>query len=250
VIADGKATAELDTAGRELIDAIRTALAAAADPARAPAMQAYMKSAMPYLGVAVPVVRACVREQARSRPPSSTDALRRTALTLWREATHREHRYAATELCALRSIAPLRTTALLPLYEEQVVTGGWWDHTDAVAHLVGELLRREPASVRPRIRAWATDPDRWLRRLAVISQNGFGADTDTDLLAEVIDANAADRDFFLRKGIGWALREFARTDPEWVRGFLSDRGDRLSPLTRREAAKHLGTGAPAPVQPA
>jgi 3-methyladenine DNA glycosylase AlkD len=81
--------------------------------------------------------------------------------------------------------------------------------------------------------------DLWLRRTAVLSQLGSTLDTDRELLADVIDANADSREFFLRKAIGWALRDLAHRDPEWVRAFLASRGDRLSPLSRREAAKHL-----------
>ena len=93
----------------------------------------------------------------------------------------------------------------------------------------------------PTVRAWATDEDRWRRRTAVICQIGAKEGTDTALLAAAIEANAADRDFFLRKGIGWALRQHARTDPQWVRDFVA--GHDLSPLSRREALKHLG-GSP------
>jgi 3-methyladenine DNA glycosylase AlkD len=89
----------------------------------------------------------------------------------------------------------------------------------------------------PLLRDWARSPDRWLRRSALIAQLGARERTDTALLTEVVEANAADREFFVRKAIGWALRDFARTDPDWVRRFLADH--ELSPLSRREAAKHL-----------
>ena len=84
------------------------------------------------------------------------------------------------------------------------------------------------------------DEDRWLRRTSVIAQLLAKDRTDLDLLTTAIDVNLDDQDFFLRKAIGWALRQYARTDPDWVRTFVADRGDRLSPLSRREALKHLG----------
>jgi 3-methyladenine DNA glycosylase AlkD len=87
------------------------------------------------------------------------------------------------------------------------------------------------------VRRWALDADRWRRRAAVICQIGAKDDTDTALLADVIVANLADPDFFLRKGIGWALRQHARLDPDWVRTFVATH--ELSPLSRREALKHL-----------
>jgi len=87
------------------------------------------------------------------------------------------------------------------------------------------------------MRAWATDGDRWRRRTAIIHQLGARDATDTQLLTDVIVPNLADGDFFIRKGIGWALREYAKANPEWVRAFVA--GHDLSSLSRREATKHL-----------
>ena len=156
---------------------------------------------------------------------------------MWREATHREERYAATALTAVPAARRLQTTALLPLYREMITTGAWWDHVDEVSHRIGGLLVAYPDELAPTIRKWARDPDRWLRRSAVICQLGLKDATDTDLLADAIEANLADRDFFLRKGSGWALRDYARTAPDWVRAFVE--AHELSPLSRREALKHL-----------
>ena len=78
------------------------------------------------------------------------------------------------------------------------------------------------------IRGWATDDDLWLRRTAVICQVGHKADTDPDLLRLAIEANVDDTTFWLRKAIGWALRDHARTDPDWVRAEVDRLGDRLS----------------------
>lgn len=220
-----------------LVAAIKDGLAAVADPVRAPKMQAYMKSNMPYLGVAVPAVRAVTTAMARGHPPSSVLQLGATATALWRGATHREHRYAASELTGLRMAHG--ALALLPLYEEMIVTGAWWDHVDAVAPRLGQLLAIHPASLRPLLLAWSRTPDRWLRRASIIAQLGAKERTDPDLLSSVIDANVTDPDFFIRKAIGWALRDYARTDPEWVRGFVASRARVLSSLSRREATKHL-----------
>jgi len=126
------------------------------------------------------------------------------------------------------------------LLRDWIVTGAWWDFTDEIAsRRIGPLLRAHPAQLTPVLRAWATDEDRWLRRTAVISQLGSGAATDLRLLRDAIEANLRDPDFFLRKGIGWALRQHARVDPAWVREFVADHPE-LSPLSRREALKHLG----------
>ena len=226
------------TTDRMLVDAIRTRLASEADPMRAPQMQAYMKSKMPYLGVPLPRVRAIVRAEAAERPPATVAGLMATVRELWRPAVYREERYAATELTALPRVRNLQTLELLPLYREMIVTGAWWDHVDGVAHRIGALLLAFPAQLRPTILAWSGDPDRWLRRTSIICQLDAKDQTDLALLSTTILANADDRDFFLRKAIGWALRQYARVDPDWVRRFVADH--ELSALSRREATKHLG----------
>ena len=121
------------------------------------------------------------------------------------------------------------------------MTGAWWDVVDDVAtHLVGDVLRHHRPAATPVIRGWATDGDLWLRRTAVICQVGHKADTDVELLRFAIEANVGDSSFWLRKAIGWALRQHARTDPDWVRAEVDRLGARLSALSRREALKHIG----------
>ena len=222
----------------QLVAAVRGGLRAAADPARAPQMQAYMKSAMPFLGVPLPGVRTVVRDAVRASPPASVADLRDAIESLWDGAGFREERYAATALLTTPAGRGLVDTSFLPLFERLIVSGAWWDHTDELARRVGELLRRDPAFVRPVVRAWQTSPDRWLRRVSVICQLGFRDGTDRTLLTEAIEANRSDADFFLRKAIGWALRDLARTDPAWVRT-LRRRPPGLSPLSVREATKRL-----------
>ena len=131
-----------------------------------------------------------------------------------------------------------------------MVTGAWWDHVDEVAsHLVGGVLAGHRVEVTPVMRAWAVDDDLWVRRTAVLCQLNHKADTDTDLLHDVIEANLDDRSFWLRKAIGWALREYSRTDPDWVRAEVDQLGDRLSGLSRREATRHLAGLATALARP-
>jgi 3-methyladenine DNA glycosylase AlkD len=110
-----------------------------------------------------------------------------------------------------------------------IVTGAWWDYVDEIAT---KLL---PTGID--LRAWAVDDDMWIRRAAILSQVGDKADTDADLLRDVIEANSHDRRFWITKAIGWALRDYARTDPQWVRDFVTSH--ELAPLSVREATKHL-----------
>ncbi len=160
---------------------------------------------------------------------------------LWDNAEYREERYAALTILQVPKHRPWRDLTLLPLYEHLVTTGRWWDLVDDLAtHAIGELLRAHPAEVAPVMRTWASDDDLWRRRAALVCQVGAKSDTDADLLAAIITAAVDERDFFVRKGIGWALRDYARTDPDWVRAFVAEHADELSPLSIREATKHLG----------
>ena len=196
-----------------------------------------MKSAMPYLGVSAPMTRQITRRAAAKFPPTDVADLAASATELWRGARFREERYAATELTGLR--IALGRLELLALCQEMIVTGAWWDHVDAVSHRIGALLRAHAAELVPLISEWSVDPDTWLRRTSIICQLGFADRTDTELLTEVIEPNLADKEFFIRKAIGWALRDYARTDPEWVRAFVAAHSAAISPLSRREALKHL-----------
>jgi 3-methyladenine DNA glycosylase AlkD len=244
-MADGPGAERLAAAAdRTLVDAVRRELAAAADPAKAPAMQAYMKSAMPFHGVQAPAQRRIFRAVLADHPVGSFAAWRATVLALWREASHREQRYAAVALVRDRRYSRHRTSmAALPLYRELVTTGAWWDLVDAVAtHPLAELLAERRAPVTRELRGWSRAPDRWLRRAAIICQVNAKAGTDLELLYACIEPNLAERDFFIRKAIGWALRAYAWTDPDEVAGYVHANQQRLSTLSRREALKNLGGG--------
>ncbi|WP_217183027.1 DNA alkylation repair protein [Streptomyces sp. AC495_CC817] len=218
-----------------LADSIRLALRDIADPSLAPGQQAYMKSEMPFLGVRVPEVRRLTRRLARGI--TDHDALRGAALDLWRTATHREERYAATAITALR---PLRGRLdMMDVHEEMIRDGAWWDHVDEVAHRVGDTLAAHPEEITPLLRSWSLDGDLWIRRVSIIAQLGRRGDTDVELLVAAIAPSISDPRFFLRKAIGWALRDYGRTDPGWVLSFVAAHEGELSGLTRREALKHL-----------
>lgn len=192
-----------------------------------------MKSPMPFYGVPVPEARRMTRAVAKGE--TDADVLLDSAIQLWNDATHREERYAAMTLLGLR---PLRADPrLIPVVEHMVRTGQWWDITDELAHRVADAHDARPAETADLVRRWSVDDDFWIRRVAILSQLGRRDRVDRDLLAEVIEPNTADRELFLRKAIGWALREYARVDPEWVRRFVAEH--ELSPLSVREALKHL-----------
>jgi 3-methyladenine DNA glycosylase AlkD len=126
------------------------------------------------------------------------------------------------------------------MYEEMITTGAWWDYVDEMAHHVGEMLRSHPAEMRPVMRAWSTDEDLWKRRVSIICQNSFKKATDLDLLYANIEPNVAEKNFFIRKAIGRALRAYAWTDPREVARYVAANEARLSGLSRREALKNIG----------
>lgn len=222
---------------RELVAQIRTMLMERADPARAAGAQAYMKSSTLSLGVRVPEVRRCVVVSAAAFPVESPDQLRATVLVLWREAQWREERYAAIDLTGLRLVA--KDLLMLPVYEEIIRTGAWWDFVDGVSQRICGLLLAHRTAMTSVLLEWSTDDDFWIRRAAITSQLKAKAATDTELLRATIEPNLDDQEFFIRKAIGWALREFAKTNPAWVRDFVTEHAGQLSPLSRKEALRHL-----------
>ena len=223
-----------------IVARLRADLATRTDASAAAEMQRYMKSAMPFRGVAKPARERLLTAAVAAHPLTDADELDAVVRELWDGAQFREERYLALSLTGHRRYASWLDPSWVALLRHWIVTGAWWDFTDEIAsRRVGPLLRAHPGELRPVIRAWITDPDRWLRRTSVICQLRSGPATDTALLVEAIEANLADPDFFLRKGIGWALRQHARTDPGWVRTFVAEHPG-LSPLSRREAIRHLG----------
>jgi 3-methyladenine DNA glycosylase AlkD len=217
---------------------VRAALRARADPDRAAGMQAYMKSAMPYFGVSMPVLSAICRD-VFARHALPTRALWQDGVrTLWRDATHREERYAAIALTGVRACDTWQRIDVLPLYCELLVSGAWWDLVDPIATArLHVLLTRDRARMSARMRAWARGRDMWLRRAAILCQIKLKRDTDLALLYDAIESSIDSREFFLRKAIGWALREHAKTDPAEVLRYVRRNRTRLSPLSKREALK-------------
>tara|TARA_B100001750_G_scaffold237367_1_gene242374 strand:- start:1454 stop:2137 length:684 start_codon:yes stop_codon:yes gene_type:complete len=222
-----------------LLTAVRAALGAAAVPEDAEPMRAYMKSALPFWGVKKKARQAALTPVFAAHPVAGRAALEREVRALWFGATHREERYAALDLMRRREHRGLWTPAALPLLEELVVTGAWWDLVDELAtKLVRATLGNAPESAET-LRRWSRGDDLWLRRAAILAQIGLEDTTDRALLAELIEPAIPSSEFFLRKAIGWALRDLSKVDPDWVRAFV-DGHSGLSGLSRREALKHLG----------
>jgi 3-methyladenine DNA glycosylase AlkD len=198
-----------------------------------------MKSTMPYIGISMPTLRAECRPLFDRHPLPTFDAWRDAVLTIWRGATFREERYVAIALTGHRAYDDYQRMIALPLYRELIVTGAWWDYVDPIAtNRLGTLLRRCPTPMTKAMRTWARSKDIWLRRSAILCQARFKKDTDLALLYDCIEPSIESKEFFLRKAIGWALREYAKADPSEVRRYVTANETRLSGLSKREALKH------------
>lgn len=207
---------------------------AAADPERAVPMAAYMRDQFPFLGLPSPTVKRLSREiMAGVDRPDERD-LRAVSTICWRMA-EREYQYFACGL--LRRHVAVCGPGFLTVARHLVTTKPWWDTVDALAaHTVGPLVARHP-ELRTTMDEWAVDADLWLVRTAILHQLTYKEATDGPRLFRYCREQAGHPDFFVRKAIGWALREYARTRPDEVRAFVE--ATELSGLSAREATKHL-----------
>jgi 3-methyladenine DNA glycosylase AlkD len=228
----------------ELIDTLRAAFAAHADPVNAVPMQAYMKSTMPFYGIAAPLCRRLTAEAVSAHPCADTATLARTMRELWRTARCREERYAAIDLPLLGRVHPkLVNLGLLPVVQEMITSGAWWDFVDDISgNLLSRLLEHHPKEMKPLLRRWAQGDDLWLRRAAMLCQRklrapAFDAVLLYDTILPSIGSGKFASEFFIRKGIGWALRERSYAAPEEVQAFCKEYAAQLAPLTVREALK-------------
>jgi 3-methyladenine DNA glycosylase AlkD len=215
------------------VGAVRSGLAAQADAARAASMRAYMRDQFPFLGVPGPAQKAVFRVAATAagRPNAPADVLA-AAATLWGDDA-RECQYAAC--WALERWAKLLTPADLDVVRTLIETKSWWDTVDALAaDVVGAIVGRSPHAAAV-MDVWIGDANLWVARTALLHQLRFRERTDTDRLFAYCLRQAGHPDFFIRKAIGWALRQYSWTDPDAVERFVAEHGDVLSPLSKREA---------------
>jgi 3-methyladenine DNA glycosylase AlkD len=221
----------------EVVALAQAELARLADPVRAPAMQAYMKTSMPFYGVTSPARRLVARRLRDEFPPTTPAEYRAQVEHLWALA-HREEKYLAIDVAQVHR--RFITFEQLDLYERIIREGAWWDFVDEIAaHLVGRVVLDDRERMRPVLERWIDDPDLWIRRTAILSQLLHKDRTDAPMLFDFCDRRAGEKEFFTRKAIGWALRQYARTDPDAVREFVASHTDSLSGLSIREATKHL-----------
>jgi len=228
----------VDAGAAELtrVDALAAALAKAGDPKRAVEMARYMKDHFTFFGVPSPARRAIQREVlGRWRPEE--DELVAFVDAAWARP-ERELQYAATDVVA--QSASRCSPAFITDLERWITHRSWWDSVDSLAHGVGALVEVHPKTVAVMDR-WIESDNFWLARVAIIHQLGRKATTDEDRLFRYCARRAGDSEFFIRKAIGWALREYSKTDPTAVVAFVAAHEGELSPLSRREALRRIPT---------
>jgi 3-methyladenine DNA glycosylase AlkD len=200
-------------------------------------MQAYLKTDMPFFGVKRPDLRKVRSAAWKKFKPADRDEYEAAVRALW-ALPRREEKYVALEFAGRAT--KLIGAASMPLYEQLIREGAWWDLVDQVAtQCVSVAYLKERDAIRPTIQRWIDDDDIWIRRAALLAQLKHKDETDEDELFDFCRRRAHEKEFWIRKAIGWVLRQHARTNPDAVRAFLDEMGDRLSGLSRREAAKHL-----------
>jgi len=231
-----------------LLASLRVELIAASDPDRAAQQQAYMKSEMPYHGVTAPKVAAICKEVFAPLAFAKREAWEKEVRAIWDGAKLREERYCAIALTGIKQARPFQTPQAMPLYEKMIVEGAWWDLVDEIAtNRVGAIFRAYPKPMRPMMLRWAKGKasrgpsdreDMWKARTAILVQCRSREETDAKFLYACIEPSIASKEFFLRKAIGWALREYAHYDMAEVKRYVKKNEARLSGLSKREALKH------------
>lgn len=220
------------------VQAIEATLRALGDPKRAEGEKRYLKSDLDFLGVGIPGLRAAVRAWLAEHPDLDRARLLRLVEALWATRLH-ELRVFGIEL--LRGRASFLGSEDIDLLEDLLRRSGSWAYVDSIAvHLVGPLVERDPA-LHDDLDRWVKDESFWIRRSALLAlllplRRGEG---DWARFMRYADALIEEKEFFIRKAIGWVLREVAKKHPERVRKFLRDRQGRVSGVTRREAERYL-----------
>lgn len=208
-----------------------------ADPAQAGPMKKYMRDQFEYLGIKTPVRAALQKKfiQQNGLPP--LDQLDSICRDMW-SLPQREFQYAATSFLGRleNKLEPEFITTL----EYLLITKSWWDTVDTIAgNTVGAHFKRFPKVKEKYLKKWRRSENFWLRRTTLLFQLGYKEETDFDLLCELIKENLGSDEFFINKAIGWALRQYAWTNPAPVKKFVKATKE-LHPLSRREALKNIG----------
>ena len=206
-----------------------------ADSAQVAPMKAYMRDQFEYLGIKSPQFKLLMKQHIAEHGLPPVDELDSIARELW-SLPQREFQYVAISFSErLNEQLPKEFIKTL---ETMLITKSWWDTVDSIAgSIVGVHFRRFPTAREKYLAKWRKSENFWLRRTCILFQLNYKEETDFPLLCDLIHENLGSKEFFINKAIGWALRQYARTDPKAVKKFV--KATDLHPLSRREAMKHL-----------
>ena len=208
-------------------------LKAVANPDDAVAMKAYMKNKFEFLGVKTPARRKLAKTFFKQQTDSVIDW--NFINEAWNNP-YRELQYVALDYLEIRK--KLLTPSDLPDLKILAQTKSWWDTIDFLDRLVGSIIAQFPET-KEIILSWSCDEDIWLRRLAIDHQLLRKEETDTELLEKILINNLGQTEFFINKAIGWALRDYSKTNPDWVRDFIEQHQAEMAVLSIREGSKYL-----------
>ena len=215
------------------VEELKKELKAVAIPNDAMAMKAYMKNKFEFLGVKTPARRKLAKVFFKQHTDSVIDW--NFINEAWNNP-YRELQYTALDY--LESRKKLLTPSDLPRLKKLAQTKSWWDTIDFLDRLVGSIIARFPET-KATILSWSCDEDIWLRRLAIDHQLLRKEETDTELLEKILANNLGQTEFFINKAIGWALRDYSKTNPDWVRAFIERHQTEMAALSIREGSKYL-----------
>ena len=215
------------------IQAILTLLQNAANSGKAIEMAAYMKNQFDFLGIPTPLRRKLCKPLFKDETSQAPDW--DFVEDCW-DNPYREMQYVGMDY--LNVVSKQLTPQDLPHIELLITQKSWWDTIDALDKVIGGIFLNFP-EIRPLLIRWSQHDNIWLRRVAIDCQLSLKQKTDKALLSEVIQNNFGQSEFFINKAIGWALREYGKTNPDWVKNFVQQYKEKMAPLSIREALKRL-----------
>ena len=215
-------------------EAIFNALENLRNPDRAIQMAAYMRNQFPFLGIPAPIRKKATHtffKEAAKKSEINFDFV-----SICFEKNEREFHYAGADY--ILAIQHLLEPHHLPSLKIFIQTKSWWDTVDVFDGAVGIIVQRNPEAKSVMLE-WSQDENIWVRRVAIDHQLLFKEKTDEELLGKIIQNNLGSKEFFINKAIGWSLRDYSKTNPQWVAGFIEEHREKLAPLSIREGSKYL-----------
>ena len=225
------------------LTALINAILANKDEQQAIGMSAYMRDQFQFLGISTPLRQKICKpyfKQAQKAQTVDWGFIN----TCWANP-YRELQYVAKDY--LVTMQEILTPSDIPKIRELAVTKSWWDTIDGLDRTVGDIAYSYP-KMNDLILQWSTDENFWLRRIAIDHQLSRKEKTDVELLGKIIENNFESDEFFINKAIGWALREYSKTNPQWVKEFIEKNNAKMAKLSIREASKYIDKPRPLPRQ--